>query len=202
MRELRPGLWHWTRNHPQWTEADDRAGHQWGPEVSSYAFALANRMVLIDPVIPEGGLEGLRAGREPVTVLTCPWHARDAQKLEAPLYAPPPELGDPKPLPAKTYTAGEILDLGITALAGLEPIDFVLWIESYRALVFGDTLVDLGNGLELPEDWGPSDVSHPEVLRSLSSLLDLPIELALPTHGAPADRAAFERAVEPAPDFR
>lgn len=202
MRELRRGLWHWTRDHPEWTEEDDRAGHQWGPEVSSYAFAFADRLVLIDPVIPEDGIESLLAGRKPVTVLTCPWHARDARKLATPVYAPPPESGDSDPLSATTYTAGEIVDLGITAFVGLEPIDFVLWVESFRALVFGDTLVDLGNGLELPADWGPSDASHPEVLRSLSSLLDLPIELALPTHGEPADRAAFERAVTPSSDCR
>lgn len=154
-----------------------------------------DRFVLVDPVVPRGGLDELLGAREPVTVLTCQWHARDALKLGTPLFAPLPDAADHDPLEVENYEAGDTLDFGITAFAGLEPIDLVLWVEPYRALVFGDTLVDLGNGLELPDGWGPSNVSHPAVLRSLRSLLDLPIEFALPTHGAPADRVAFERAV-------
>jgi glyoxylase-like metal-dependent hydrolase (beta-lactamase superfamily II) len=195
MRELRPGLWHWTDTHPEWTDEDDRADHPWGPEVSSYAFACGDRVVLVDPVIPLGGLGGLVGGHGAVTVLTCPWHARDSLKLDVPLFAPPPDPRDQDPLPAHTYSAGDTLEFGITAFAGLEPADLVLWVEQFRALIFGDTLVDFGNGLELPDDWGPKSVSHPEVLRTLEALLDLPVELALPTHGHPADRAAFQRAL-------
>jgi glyoxylase-like metal-dependent hydrolase (beta-lactamase superfamily II) len=195
MRNVRDGLWHWTATHPEWTAEDDLAGHAWGPEVASYAFQLGDGFVLIDPVIPQGGLEPLLAGSEATVVLTCPWHARDALKLGVPIFAPPPDSGDPAPLDATTYQAGETLALGITAFAGLEPNDLVLWVEPYGALVFGDTLVDLGNGLELPDDWGPGHVSHAEVLQSLRSLLDLPIEHVLPTHGRPADRAALERAL-------
>ena len=32
MREVQPGVWHWTGQHPDWSEGQD-----WGPEVSSYA---------------------------------------------------------------------------------------------------------------------------------------------------------------------
>ena len=195
MRELQRGLWHWTATHPEWTAEDELAGHRWGPEVSCYAFSLDEHFVLIDPVIPPGGLGHLLAGREAVTVLTCPWHARDALKLQLPLLAPPPDPGDTDPLPAEHFAAGDTLAFGMTAFPGLEPIDLVLWVESYKALVFGDSLVDLGSGLELPDDWGPKDVSHPDVLRSLRSLLDLPIEHALPTHGSPTGRTAFERAL-------
>ena len=195
MEELRRGLWYWAERHPEWTAEDDAARHRWGPEVTSYAFAHDDRLVLIDPVIPQGGLGELLAGREAVTVLTCPWHARDALRLGLRLFAPPPDPGDPASLPAENFTAGDTLSFGVTAFPGLEPVDLVLWIEAYRALVFGDTLVDLGNGLELPEDWGPGDVSHAEVLTSLRTLLELPIELALPTHGSPSDRAGFERAL-------
>lgn len=195
MQELWRGLWHWTATHPEWTAEDDDAGHRWGPDVSSYAFAFDDRLVLIDPVIPQGGLGDLLAGREAVTVLTCPWHARDALKLHVPLFAPPPDPGDTDPLPAENFTAGDTLAFGITAFPGLEPTDLVLWVERYKALVFGDTLVDHGSGLGLPYDWGPQDVPHPDGLRSLRSLLELPIEHVLPTHGPPTSRAAFERAL-------
>jgi glyoxylase-like metal-dependent hydrolase (beta-lactamase superfamily II) len=130
-----------------------------------------------------------------VTLLTCPWHARDAAKLDGLRFAPPPDPEDTDPLASEIYRAGDRPLAGVTAFEGLEPIDLVLWVEDYGALVFGDTLVDLGRGLELPDDWGPSSISHPDVRRSLRSLLDLPIELVLPTHGAPTDRAAFESAV-------
>ena len=195
VQELTPGLWHWTARHPEWAAEDDEADHGWGPEVSGYAFLCGDRLVVIDPVLPDGGLGELLRDRSGVTVLTCPWHVRDALKLQLPLYAPPPDAGEPDPLPAETYAAGDTLPFGITAFPGLEPNDLVLWIERHRALVFGDTLIDAGNGLELPDDWGPSRISHPPVLAALRELLELPVELALPTHGPPAGRAAFERAV-------
>jgi hypothetical protein len=34
-----------------------------------------------------------------------------------------------------------------------------------------------------------------EILAGLRPLLDLPVELVLPAHGAPTDRAALERAL-------
>ena len=193
MQEIRPGLWHWTARHPEWTEEDDSAAHDWGPEVSSYAFAVENCLMLIDPVIPQAGLDELIQGREAVAVLTCPWHARDALKLHLPLYSPASEHDHVES--ATPYGAGDRLPVGIEALPGLEPVDLVLWIESHRALVFGDTLVDLGSGLELPDDWGPSGISHSAVRGVLRKCLELPFDLALPTHGRPAGREEFERAV-------
>jgi glyoxylase-like metal-dependent hydrolase (beta-lactamase superfamily II) len=38
-------------------------------------------------------------------------------------------------------------------------------------------------------------VAPEQILESLRPLLELPVELVLPTHGAPADRAALERAL-------
>jgi hypothetical protein len=36
-------------------------------------------------------------------------------------------------------------------------------------------------------------VTRDDVVRRLRPLLDLPVELVLPVHGEPADRAALER---------
>jgi glyoxylase-like metal-dependent hydrolase (beta-lactamase superfamily II) len=77
----------------------------------------------------------------------------------------------------------------------MEPNDLVLWVESRRALVAGDTLIDRGNGLEFPAYWANKGVPSEQILESLRALLELPVELALPTHGAPTDRAALERAL-------
>jgi glyoxylase-like metal-dependent hydrolase (beta-lactamase superfamily II) len=70
----------------------------------------------------------------------------------------------------------------------------VLWVESRRAIVSGDTLVDFGRGLQI-NDRLRGGVTRQEVLARLRPLLERPVELVLPTHGAPADRAALERAL-------
>jgi glyoxylase-like metal-dependent hydrolase (beta-lactamase superfamily II) len=86
----------------------------------------------------------------------------------------------------------------------MEPNDLVLWIEARRALVTGDTLIDRGDGLEFPADWvGGAGLTYAtdkgvppeEILAAVRPVLELPVELVLPTHGAPTDRAALERAL-------
>jgi glyoxylase-like metal-dependent hydrolase (beta-lactamase superfamily II) len=77
----------------------------------------------------------------------------------------------------------------------MEPNDLVLWVERRRALVAGDTLIDRGNGLEFPTDWANKGVPPEQILDALRPVLELPVELVLPTHGAPTDRAALERAL-------
>ncbi len=77
----------------------------------------------------------------------------------------------------------------------MEPNDLVLWIESRRALVAGDTLIDRGRGFEFPADWANKGVPPEQILEILRPLLELPVELVLPTHGAPTDRAGLERAL-------
>lgn len=63
----------------------------------------------------------------------------------------------------------------------------------------GDTLVDRGEGLVLPRDWADRETGEPvdKIVKRLRGLLELPIELVLPTHGAPTDRAALEHALAP-----
>jgi len=93
------------------------------------------------------------------------------------------------------FSAGEQLPVGVEAFPGREPNDVVLWIENRRALVAGDTLIDRGHGLELPTDWLPDGVTRDEMLAQLRPLLELPVELVLPTHGLPTNRAALELAL-------
>lgn len=93
------------------------------------------------------------------------------------------------------FAAGDRLPIGVVARPGMEPNDLVLWIESRRALVAGDTLIDRGRGLEFPVDWANKGVPAEEILETLRPLLELPVELVLPTHGEPTGRAALERAL-------
>jgi glyoxylase-like metal-dependent hydrolase (beta-lactamase superfamily II) len=194
VRELQTGVWHWTAPHPEW-----KPGEEWDQVVSSYAIDDGNRLLLFDPLAVPSEIEELAAGRETAIVLTCPWHARDARSLTeglgAPLYVPPPDEGDPNPLEGKVFTGGDQLPVGVQAFPGMEPNDLVLWIESRRALVAGDTLIDRGNGLEFPADWANKGVPPERILEGLRPLLELPVELVLATHGGPTDRPALERAL-------
>ena len=202
MRELQPGLWHWQAPHPDW-----KPGAEWDQMVSSYAIDDGDRLLLFDPLAVPGEIEELATARDPVVVLTCPWHERDtrslAERLRAPVFVPPPDEGSADvawlqggdTVEGHLFSAGERLPVGVEAFAGMGPNDLVLWIESRRALVAGDTLIDRGDGLEFPADWASEGVPPEQVLEGLRPLLQLPVELVLPAHGAPTDRAALERAL-------
>lgn len=201
MREVQPGVWHWEARHPDWTPA---AGG-WGPEVSSYAVDDGTRLLLFDPLAPPSLVDELAAGREPAIVLTCTWHVRDArslaERLGAPVYVPPPDEGDPEPVHGHVFSAGDRLPVGIEAFPGMEPNDLALWVESRRALVLGDSLIDRGSGLEFPRDWATQGaiaergVPPEQILERMQPLLELPVELVLPTHGQPTGRDALVRAL-------
>ena len=192
--------------------------------MSSYAIDYDARLLLFDPLsVPEELLE-LAADREPVVVLTAPWHERDTQslveRLRVPVFVPPPDTADDLVRKygitleqaaggspdvawllaggggeAHLYAAGDRLPIGIEAFPGRERNDLVLWIASRRAVVAGDALVDFGRGLEIPQEWLTKGVTREQVVEGLLPLLALPVEVVLPAHGAPTDRAALERAL-------
>jgi hypothetical protein len=217
VRELKDGLWHWQAPHPGWT-----SGERWPQEVSSYAFDDGERLLLFDPLAVPDALVALASEREPVIVLTAPWHERDAQalvgRLGAAVFAPPPDTaqdlidkygitaeqaGDGSPDlrwlrsdggNARWYGAGDRLPSGIEAFPGREHNDLVLWVEAVRAVVAGDSLVDFGTGLTANE-WLRGDVTREQVVEGLRPLLARGVELVLPAHGAPTDSAALERAL-------
>ena len=58
-----------------------------------------------------------------------------------------------------------------------------------------DALVDFGRGLEIPQESLTKGVTREQVVEGLRPLLALPVEVVLPAHGAPTDRAALERAL-------
>jgi glyoxylase-like metal-dependent hydrolase (beta-lactamase superfamily II) len=197
VREVQTGLWHWEAPHPEWGPGDSSL--EWDrQEVSSYAIEDGNRLLLFDPLALPSEIEELAAGRDTAIVLTCPWHERDArslvERLDAAVFVPQPEEGDPIE-GRQLFSAGDRLPVGVDAFPGKEPNDLVLWVESRRALVTGDTLIDRGPGLEFPRTWVPEDVTPGQILEALRPLLELPVELVLATHGGPADRAALESAL-------
>ena len=122
----------------------------------------------------------------------------------APLYVPPPYEGDPSPVDGTVFREGDRLPVGVEACPGMEPNDLVLRVESHRALVAGDTLQDRGNGLQflgdlannVPVEWA---AAAQQTRERMGSLLALPLEIVLVTHGEPADRTALERALAASP---
>ena len=217
VHELKPGIWHWQAPHPEWTQES-----AWPREVSSYAVDDGRRLLLFDPLAVPDEILQLAEQRETTIVLTAPWHERDTERLVerlgVPVFTPPPDTqqdlmrkydltaeqaGDGSPDlrwllagggESHLYAAGERLPLGIEAFPGREHNDLVLWVEHVRAVVAGDTLVDFGSGFRIA-DWLREAVTREQVAEGLRPLLALPVELVLPAHGAPTDRAALERAL-------
>ena len=182
---LPEGVYHWTAQHPEWD----------GPPVSAYAIDDGRTLLLIDPLEVPEEVRALFGSREVVTLLTSPWHERDAAKLGFPVWAPPADRPEEQLVPATRYAAGDMLPWGIEVYPGREEMDVVLWVEPIRAVIAGDTLVEFSNGLEIPEKWLPEGVTVDQVATALRPILDRPIDIVLPTHGAPTDRAALERAL-------
>jgi glyoxylase-like metal-dependent hydrolase (beta-lactamase superfamily II) len=219
MDELAVGLWHWTAPHPGW-----RPSEPWDQNVSSYAIDDGERLLLFDPLGVPSEITGRAAHRDTSIVLTAPWHERDAQSLVErfgmPVYTPLPDTadylmqkygltaeqaGDGSPDvvwllkeglgEGHPYAAGDRLDVGVRAFPGQKPNDTVLWIESHRSVIAGDTLADFGRGLEINPRWLGPDMTWEQVVEGLRPLLELPVEHVLATHGGPFERAALERAL-------
>jgi hypothetical protein len=153
------------------------------------------RLILIDPISVPEEVRALFGAREVVTVLTSTWHERDAASLGFPVWAPAPDRPEDRLVPATRYAVGDSL-FGLEAFPGREgELDLVLWSERFRSVIAGDTLIDLGGGLEIPASWLPEGVTVEQVAAGLRPLLDKPVGFVLPTHGEPTDRAALERAL-------
>ena len=181
---LPEGVHHWTATHPEWE----------GP-VSAYAIDDGTRLVLIDPIAVPDDVRALFDSREVVTVLTSTWHERDAASLGFPVWAPAPDRPEDQLVPATRYASGDSV-FGMDAYPGREgELDIVLRCERIRSVIAGDTLIDLGDGLEIRESWLPEGVTLEQVKAGLRPLLDGDVEFVLPTHGAPTDRTALERAL-------
>jgi glyoxylase-like metal-dependent hydrolase (beta-lactamase superfamily II) len=222
MRELRPGLWHWEAPHPEWTPdehwpkvvssyAIDDGEHLvlFDPvtpprEIEELAAARKLVIVLTAPW-HERDTRGLveRHGGAPVFT-PLPDTADDLiekfgispERVEGWVSPDVRWLLEREAGEAHFYGAGEPLPAGIEAFPGREPNEVVLWVESHRAVVAGDTLADFGRGFEMPNEWLREGVTHEQVAEGLRPLLALPVEHVLATHGGPQDPAALERALQ------
>jgi hypothetical protein len=196
MDEVAPGIWRWTAPHPQW-----RPDVEWGQEVASFAFAVDETLVLVDPLVPDGVWERLDALVEErasvAALITIPYHVRSsgdvlarygakasvwghpaaARKLRDGSALRPIEPGAPLPGSAQAF-----------AIGSPRRQEMPLWFPSHRALAFGDAVVGVDGTLRV---WEVVDTPKREAwyrdrfVPTFEPLLGLEIESVLVTHGPP-----------------
>jgi len=195
MEALRPGLWTWTAAHPSWTP-EDGGPEGWGQEVRSYAYDAGKTFVLLDPLAPPDDVLARAAGRPVVVLLTCRWHRRSSaemiERLEATVHSPAEDASEVG-IPVVPYRLGDNLPGDVEPRLGGYPNEATLWIGKHRALVTGDVLLGGEWGFRLqPDSWLPEGLARGELGERLLPLLELPVELLLPTHGDPVEDDAAE----------
>ena len=203
LSQLRPGLWRWVARHPDATEdPTPESTADWPPEVGSVAYAAADALVFVDPLVAEGdselwsALDGLveAHGRRVAVLTTVPWHRRSRQAFVD-------RYG------ASTSRARRTLPAGVETITIQGAGETMVWLPQAQALVPGDRMLGDGRGgLRLcPASWLGylrSGVDLPELADALRPLLELPVELVLATHGEPVlsgGREAIARAIDRAP---
>lgn len=183
MEEIRPGLWHWNAMHPRIRV-----------EVSSYY--LADSGMLIDPMLPDRGLEWFRARRAPQTiVLTNRHHYRHSgefrEEFGCPVLCHESGLHEFEGGPdVEGFGFGDRLAAGVTALevGAICPEETALHIDLGEGLLsFADGLVNYG-GLRFVPDRLLGD--DPEGVKrglrgALRGLLDREFDSLLFAHGDP-----------------
>ena len=192
MEELRPGLWTWTAPHPSWTpEADG-----WDQVVRSYALDAGDSLVLLDPLVEVADVEELADRRPVVVILTCHWHRRSApelvQALDAVVHAPPTQTREIE-IATIPYQVGDDLPGDVEPQPGGYSDECTLWLREHAALVTGDVFLGGSQGFHVqPDSWLADGFTHESLREQLAPLVELPVEMLLPTHGDPILEGAHE----------
>ena len=101
--------------------------------------------------------------------------------------------------PPQPYRHGDALPGGVQALVGGYSDEATLWIPACGGLVIGDVFLGGEQGFRVqPDSWLAEGLTHEGLRERLRPLLELPIELLLPTHGEPVVEdatAVLERAL-------
>jgi glyoxylase-like metal-dependent hydrolase (beta-lactamase superfamily II) len=189
MRELLPGVWHWTAPHP----------NLGGAHVSSYW--LEESGVLIDPLLPPDGIEWFesRTNAPSAIVLANRHHYRDSGRLHerygVDVHVPAAGMhqfthGEP----VVPYRAGDQLPGGLIAVSvgGLSPDDSGLYLASASALWLADTIVRAPEDPGDPIGWvvdslmdDPPETKR-ELLAAFRRILDeIAFENLMLAHGLP-----------------
>ncbi len=193
--EVRPGLWRWTAHHDEWKR-----------EVASFAVEAESGLVLIDPLLTGDQWEQLdeaAADRRLDVLLTIHWHARSAAAVAARFdggrvwaHSRNRAAVARRAPVTDVFRIGDELPAGLVALEARPRSEVLYWVPRSRALIAGDALLGDGErraGLHTcPASWLPGANKLDDLRHSLEPVLDLPVELVLPSHGAPILTGAEE----------
>lgn len=197
VRDIAPGLWVWSRMHPEWTPDSDFEG----PVTSTCATA-GGEVVVLDPLAPEPDdvetWARLDAAPPTMVVIVKPDHVRDvdlfvrrygARAFGPWLFYP----GEAPRSPVEAVEPGSSLPGGLEAVYdGRGRAETPIWIPEHRTLVFADALTAPQGELLV---WD-CPALHERALPALRALLELPFERVIVSHGDPVhDRADYERAL-------
>ncbi len=182
MREISPGIWHWTARH-----------EHIGVEVSSYY--LAPERVVLDPMIPAEGIDWFEANGPPEHVLLTnrhhdrhAWHLNErfgstVHCIRNGLY----ELDGRGPV--ETFDFGDELPGGavVYEIDAICPDETALHFPAHRALACADGVTNYRGELRfVPEQYMDNPEATKQGLRdAYSRLLDLDFDTLLLAHGAP-----------------
>jgi hypothetical protein len=190
MREIAPGLHHWTAPHPDWDPEGEPGGPaDWPEQVGCTLYG----NVFIDPMVPDDlwpALDGLVTG--PVVVLTTiRFHGRSRDAVLERYDGAKVRYDAPMPEGVQAFP---IEGFGET----------IYWLPGPRALVPGDLLIgDGAGGIRMcPESWLrgylPEGAGVAELREALQPLCELPVEHVLASHWSAViggGHAALERAL-------
>ena len=178
MRQLAPGIWHWTAPHPNI-----------GVEVSSYW--IPGLKLLLDPLAVPDEVDDVDC-----ILLTCRHHVRDsiaaAERFDATIQAPRPgmhDYGDDTPIQAYNF-ADPLVGGEVTAhqVGGLSPDETALHIPSVAALSIADGAIRYGDELHFVPDQYMDDPEKDkaDLKRGFGELADqLDFDVLLLAHGKP-----------------
>ena len=196
VQKIAPGLWYWLAPHPDWTPDEN-----WPEGVLCAYYEAEDAVVLFDPLVPRGeedefwrALDGdvERLGLPVRVLLTAPWHDRDTmlvvERYDADVWAHPAarwkgeSLEEHLSLPRPVLTD---LPAGVEALLpeGNDEAQALFFIREHGTLITGDTFSGTGGHFHV---FVSPDEPNPEAfLAWLPTLLELPIERVLISHGEP-----------------
>src|SRR5204863_7705178 len=179
MKEIVPGVFHWTAPHPRI-----------GADVSSYFVGESG--TLLDPMVPSEGLEWFSGKRAVEYIaLTNRHHDRDSARFHVtPVLVPEsgPHEFEGKELDVSGYAAGEEIVPGIVAheVGAICPDDMALEIRSAGALALADGLIHFER-VRFVQDQLMDDPAQTkrDLVQSLERLLDVDFDTLLFAHGDP-----------------
>ena len=176
--EIAPGLLYWTAPHPAWRGATD-----WPEDVGCVYYEASDGVALIDPLIPKGEEDEFwemlddaigRAGLRVFVLLTAPWHERSA-RIVAERYDTEVWLHESGlPLPA---------DVEVFVPGGSTERQVAFFLRPLRALVVAEFFIGVPGGLRVCPS--PALADRDAFDESLRTLMELPIDHVLVSHGEP-----------------